>query len=145
MNVLEGLAKSAENNHGRTLEARQVRELVTIMQAMQMEIGAQQMRADGATRVAAIALNQLGGRLQVVPEMYMEAEHYAVEVSWNEEGDVIDVTLTKDTPAGVDVPGVSEDSGSDDGDTVSAVRLPESEGGREGDADEADLDETDDE
>jgi len=145
MNVIEALAKAAEQNHGRELQPRQVRELVTIMQAMQQEIAVQQARADGTTRIAAVALNQIGGRLRIVPDMYIEAEQYAVRVEWNddEEGDIIDVTLIKETPAAdVGVSAVQEGDDSDDGDPVSTVRLPESDSERSPAADTADADET---
>lgn len=118
MNVLERLGKSAENNHGLTLEPTQVREVVTVIQAMQMEIASQTVRADGVTRVAAVVLNELGGQVNIVPEMYADAEQYAVRAEWvydedDPESEVINVKLVKTEAAAfdVEVPEVQEASG----------------------------------
>lgn len=123
--ILERLAKSAENNHGLTLSPVHVREIVTIMQAMQSEVHSQQMRADGVTRIASCALNQIGGKLDIVPSMYEEAEKYIVYAQWeddeSEEG-IIHVELQQEQEAGaVAVPEVQPDSeaaGDSDGSAV---------------------------
>ena len=74
MSVFERLGKSAQNHHGMTLTPDQVREVVFTVQAMQVQIGEQALRADGVTRIAACALSELGGELNIVPDMYAEAE-----------------------------------------------------------------------
>ena len=136
MNVFQLLSKSAASGHGRELSPLQVREIVVTLQAMQHEIGSQSMRADGVTRIAAVCLNQLGGTLDIVPDMYAESEEYSVVVQWlegeDEEGDVIRATLTKDTAGEVPVSEVQDDDGAADGSDSDVVQLhPDETGGRD--------------
>ena len=88
MNVFEKLAKSAENNHGLELQALQVKELVTAMQAMQMQIANDQGRLEAATRILTQTVLRLGGELTVPQSDFIEAQEFVVEVEWNEEGDI---------------------------------------------------------
>ena len=116
MNVFERLAKSAESRHGLELQARQVQELVATMQAMQMQIANDQGRLEAQTRILAVALNQVGGALDIDPSLFAQAEAYIVDVEWSDEGDNIRASLRM---ADVGVPEVSQDgaaaSGSGDG------------------------------
>lgn len=93
MNVIERLAKSAQNNHGLEIHPTQVKELVAIIQAMQMQIANDQGRLEAQTRILAVALNQVGGALDIIPDLFAEAERYAVDVEWSEEGDNIRASL----------------------------------------------------
>ena len=106
MNVFERLAKSAENRHGLELSARQVQELVATIQAMQLQIANDQGRLEAQTRILAVSLNQIGGALDIAPDLFAEAENYVVDVEWSEEGDNIRASLRM---AGVGVPEVSQD------------------------------------
>ncbi len=97
MNIIEKLAKSAEVNHGLQLQPTHVKEIVTILQGMQMQIASDQGRGDALTRILAVCLNQIGGAIDIEPELFADAEHYAIDVQWDEEaeGAIIHATLTR--------------------------------------------------
>ncbi len=113
-NVLERLAKSAKNNHGLELFPTQVKEIVTIMQGMQYQIASDQGRTDALTRILAITLNQLGGSLDVHPDLFAEAEDYAIEVNWDDDEDVTEGIIHVSLIRNMGLPEVQED-----GDTTS--------------------------
>jgi len=137
MNVLEKLAKSAENNHGLELQAVHVKEIVTIMQGMQFQIANDQGRLEAQTRILTVALNQIGGALDIPTELFAEAESYIIDVEWNDEGSNIRASIRL---ANVEVPEVQEDSAASAGSGSSAVSVPaDSAGGPDGDR-EADTD-----
>jgi len=140
MNVIERLAKSAGVNHGLTLEPTHVKEVVTILQGMQMQIASDQGRGDALTRILAVTLNQLGGAIDIEPELFADAEHYAVNVDWDdeEEGAIIHATLTR---SNLDVPEVQpQGETTGDGDVVE-LPVSEPEDQREVHDDEPDDDE----
>jgi len=140
MNVIQRLAKSAESNHGLQLQPLQVKEVVTILQGMQVQIASDQGRGDALTRILAVTLNQLGGAIDIEPELFADAEHYAVNVEWDEEaeGAIIHATLTR---SNLDVPEVQpqgEATSVGEGDLLS---MPEPEDQRDVHEDEHDADE----
>jgi hypothetical protein len=135
MNVFQKLAKSAENRHGLELQATQVQELVATMQAMQYQIANDQGRLEAQTRILAVALNQIGGSLDIAAELFSEAENYVIDVEWNDEGDTIRASLRL---ADVVVPEVQEEDSAATDSTGDAVPLHTDEDGDEvdGEADE---------
>ena len=120
MNVFEKLAKSAENNHGLELQALQVKELVTAMQAMQMQIANDQGRLEAATRILTQTVLRLGGELTVPQSDFIEAQEFVVEVEWNEEGDINVATRLADV-AVPEVSGEDEAAGGSAGSPVSVL------------------------
>jgi len=140
MNVIEKLAKSAEVNHGLQLQPIHVKEIVTILQGMQMQIASDQGRSDALTRILAVTLNQLGGAIDIEPELFADAEHYAVNVDWDDEaeGAVIHATLTR---SNLDVPEVQDNGGTASDSEADVVPVPDATGGREEDRREPDPDE----
>lgn len=123
MNVIEMLGQSFKNNHGRELSATQVKEIVTILQAMQMQIAQDQVQIDAQTRILAASLDQHGGALDISSTMYAEAEQYVVEVEWDNEKDVINARIK------VAVPTVPAEDNAAEGSGVSAVPVPDDEDG----------------
>jgi hypothetical protein len=121
MNVIEMLGKSAENNHGRELSATQVKEIIVILQAMQMQIAQDQSQLDAQTRILAASLDQHGGALDISSTMFAEAERYVVEAVWDAEKDVIH--------ARVAVPKVSEEDAATEGSGLSVVSVSDDEDG----------------
>ena len=140
MNVIERLAQSAKVNHGLQLEPRNVKEIVTILQGMQMQIAADQGRSDALTRILAVCLNQIGGTIDIEPELFADAEHYAVNVKWDEddEGAIIHATLTRSE---VDVPEVPKDSEATSGGGSNLMPVSKSEDRREAHDESDDPDE----
>jgi hypothetical protein len=136
MNVMEALAQSAKNRHGRTLSERQVQELVTIIQAMQMQIANDQGRLEAQTRILTVALEELGGDLLMPAEDFANAQQYIIDVEWDEEGDTIHASIRL---ADVGVPEVQDDGAAASGDTVDTVPLHAGDGG-DGEDGEADAD-----
>ena len=122
MNVLEMLAASAQNNHGRTLQPTHVKEIVTILQGMQYQIASDNGRLDALTRILAVTLNQLGGALDIDPSLFAQAENYVVDVEWEteEEGSVIHVQIRD---AGVDLPEMQEEDEAAEGDLADVLPL----------------------
>ncbi len=139
INVISLLAKSAEKGRGREFHASQIKEIVTIMQGMQFQIASDQGRSDALTRVLAVALNQLGGAIDIEPDLFVEAENYIVNVQWDEEdeGAIIHATLQR---TNVDVPSVQEDTEAASDDTTNVVPVQEPEDQREDSADSDDSD-----
>lgn len=107
MNILEKLAKSAENNHGLQLSPVHVKEIVTIMQGMQFQIANDQGRLEAQTRILTVCLNQVGGALDIPSTLFSEAERYIIDIEWDDEGDNIRASIRV---ADVDVPEVQEDN-----------------------------------
>lgn len=136
MNILQKLAKSAEVGHGLELAPVHVKELVTVMQGMQYQIANDQGRLEAQTRILAVALNHVGGKLDIESQLFAEAENYVVNVEWEEEGDVIHASLGL---ADVAVPEVQDQ---DEAAPVSAgSAVPVQSGDSGGDEDgEADTD-----
>jgi len=131
MNVTERLLKAAEVNHGLQLEATGVQELLGLMQAISG-------RTDAITRILAVALDQIGGSLDIEADLFSQAENYGIDVNWDtpEEGAVIHVTLTRNEVA---VSSVPEDDEAASGGGSGLMPVQESEGGRESDPDTADT------
>ncbi len=140
MNIIEKLAKSAEVNHGLQLQPTNVKEIVTILQGMQMQIASDQGRSDALTRILAVTLNQLGGAIDIEPELFADAEHYAVNVDWDEEeeGAIIHATLTR---SNLDMSEVQPEGEAAIGGDVSELPVSEPEDQREVLDDEHDADE----
>lgn len=131
MNPIERLAKSVESGTGAMFDDKQVKELATILQAMQMQIASDQGKNEALIRILAVALNQVGGQLDIPVFMYAQAEKHIVDVEWSEEGDVIHASIRV---ADVDVPEVSEGAATASGSDSDVVRLHGSEAaGREDD------------
>lgn len=132
MNVLELLAKSAEVNHGRKLEAPQVKELLSVFQALQQQALNVQARLEGLTRIAVVQNQTLGGSLGVTETAFDEAEGYGLNVVWDDEGGTIEVTTYQ-----VDVPDVQVgDDPTDDEEQPGLASVPDegTEGPLEGPA-----------
>ena len=139
MNVIEMLAKSAQNNHGRSFAPTQIREIVTIMQGMQYQIANDNARLDALTRILAVSLNQQGGALDIDAEVFADAENYAVDAEWDheEEGSTIHVSIRPN----VDMPPMPEEDEAAEGDLADVLPVfsDEDESGTDGveDSDEA--------
>lgn len=107
MNVIELLAKAAQQNHGRQLDPPAVKEVLMTLQTQQQQYLASQGRLDAVTRVAGVMLERLGGTITMQPE---ELEAFAdgpgFNVEWNEETDVVHVDIAVED---VEMPEVSED------------------------------------
>ena len=108
MNVFEGLAQSAKNNHGRTLQPPQVQELVGVLQQMQLQISNDMTRMDALTRILAVAIHSAGGTLDIEPDTFGDAENWLTDVVWDEEEDGGTIHVTTRL-AIVDVPTVQDD------------------------------------
>ena len=135
MNVFQKLAKSAESRHGLELQATQVQELVATIQAMQMQIANDQGRLEAQTRILAVALNHIGGAIDIASELFSQAENYVIDVEWDEEGDTIRASLRL---AGVDVPEMPEEepTASVSGGDAVPLHTDEDGGETDGEADE---------
>lgn len=134
MSAIELLAGSVEAGHGREFTVDQLKELAAIYQSQQYELMNQYTRNEALTRVAVIALSELGGSLTLSSVLYDEATSHGLEMSWDEEGDIINVKTYE-----VVVPDMPERDidaiGTDDGDQPSVS----DRGGAEGEvASEAD-------
>lgn len=120
MNVLELLAKSAEANHGRKLEAPQVKELLTIFQALQQQALNSQARLEGLTRIAVVQ-NQMLGDGRISESAFDEAEAYGLKIEWDDEGGGIEVTTYQ-----VDMPELSVvDDATDDEEQPGLASVPD--------------------
>lgn len=139
-NIIERLAKSAESNHGLQLQPVHVKEIITIMQGMQMQIASDQGRSDALTRILAVALNQVGGALDIEAELFAEAEAYSINVEWDEEdkGAVIHATLTRGEMA---VPEMQDDEQTTGGGGSNLMPVSDTEDRREDGPTESDPDE----
>ncbi len=104
MNIFQLLAKSAENNNGRTLQPQQVREVVTVLQAMQYEIAEGGVRTEALTRFCVVLIDDVGGNLVMDGSDYVEAETRGLAADWSEEGDTIALSTYE-----VDMPSVPVD------------------------------------
>ena len=124
MNVLELLAKSAEANHGRKLEAPQVKELLTIFQALQQQALNSQARLEGLTRIAVVLNSMAGGESTITEAAFDEAEDYGLQVEWDDEGGGIEITTYQ-----VDLPELSVvDDATDDEEQPDLAPVPEGGG-----------------
>lgn len=138
MNPIERLAKSVENGTGAMFDEQAVKELATILQAMQMQIASDQGRNEALVRILAVALNQVGGALDIPVFMYAQAEKHVVDVEWSEEGDVIHASIRVADVGVSEVPETADTATGSDGDVV---RLHSDEAaGREDDGGEPDPD-----
>ncbi len=93
MNVIEMLVKAANNNHGRTLEPAEVKEVVSSLNAMNNQMETVNSRLDGLTRITTVLIGRLGGKITMQPSEFDEADDRGFTVNWNEEGDYIAVEL----------------------------------------------------
>ena len=130
--ILQLLAKAAESNHGRQLTPQQVKEVVTILQAMQYEIAASHGRLEAQTRLLSILLNQLGGEIDISADLYVEAENYVVNVTWSDEGDTINAKLYGE----LEMSEMQEDSEATSSGAGSQLSLQLDEGGQQLDGSE---------
>ena len=91
MSVIERLMQSAKNNHGRTLQPDEVGEIVEALAALQYYATEWEIKNEALTRVAAIALQRLGGGMILTPDEYDAAVSRGVELTWDddEEGGTI--------------------------------------------------------
>jgi hypothetical protein len=91
MNVMEQLVKSANQNHGRTLQPAEVRAVVDGFQAMNQQMLVVEGRLDAVTRIVGVMLTRLGP-VAIQPAEFEEFENTAgFNVRWDEETDVIHV------------------------------------------------------
>ena len=115
MNIFQLLAASAENGNGRTLQPTQVKEIVTVLQAMQYEIAEGMARTEVLTRLCVVLVDDTGGNLVMDSSDYIEAETRGLKADWSEEGDLIDLSTYEvdmpSVPVG-DIP-TSDEEGSD--------------------------------
>lgn len=124
MNTLELLVKSAQANHGRKLEAPQVKEVLEMFQALQNAAVNSQARLEGLTRIATVQNTLLGESVTISESAFDEAEDLGLQVDWDEEGGGIEVTTYR-----VEVPVVQvEDDSADDAEQPNLASVPEGGG-----------------
>ncbi len=127
MNIFQLLAASAENGNGRTLQPTQVKEIVTVLQAMQYEIAEGMARTEVLTRINVVLIDDLGGHTIMDGSDYIEAETRGLKADWSEEGDLIDLSTYE-----VDMPSVPvDDIPTSEGDGSDLASLPEVDGAEE--------------
>jgi len=129
MSVIPLLVKAGQNNHGRTLEAQQVKELLETLAAQQNTIANLDGRLQALTLISNVMLQRLGGKASFPAVELSEAEtNGGFEVAWKEESDVIELRLTpvvlpqvpvEDEPAEVSGSGLAQvPEGSDTGEAL---------------------------
>ncbi len=89
MSALQLLGEALEKGHGREFTEDQLKEIGLTLQGMQMEIANQTARTEALTRFAVVAVGAVGGTLDMTPDVYDAAGNYGLDVSWDEEGDII--------------------------------------------------------
>ena len=139
MNVIELLAKAAQQNHGRQLDAPAVKEVLMTLQIQQKQLLGSQGRLDALTRVAGVLLERLGGTANITPdELDAFADGPGFTIEWDEETDVIHVNIAMDE---VDVPEVPVDA--DAAASSEGGLAPVPEDGGDAEPEEASSDEAD--
>lgn len=115
--VVDRLYQAAESNHGLTMEALQVREILSLMEEAQQAlreasgvIGITQMRMDVLKKIVA-AVVTAESAIVISDEMLEAAAGVEFDVQYSEEDKVLRVVLIENDEAPVS--GVQEDSGSD--------------------------------
>jgi hypothetical protein len=95
MSVIPLLVKAGQNNHGRTLEALQVKELLETLAAQQNTITNLDGRLQALMLLSNVMLQRLGGKASFPAVELSEAEtNGGFEVAWKEDTDVIELRLT---------------------------------------------------
>ena len=126
MNAIELLGKSIEAGHGREFTADQLNDIGATLQAMQRDLLDQYARVEALTRFAVVAIDSIGGSLDMTAIIYSEAENYGLDVDWDEEKDIIHAKTYQ-----VLLPEVSEEDRTDGGGDDGSVPSVSGEGGTE--------------
>jgi hypothetical protein len=92
----ENLARSAENNHGRTLQPIQVREIMGDVLGLQQELIATQSRLNAIVTVTGTMVRLLGGEVRLTAEQ-MDGP-VGFNITPDEEGRWLDVHAVDDVP-----------------------------------------------
>lgn len=124
MSIIPLLVKAGQNNHGRTLEAQQVKEVLETMAAQQNTIANLDGRLQALTLISNVMLQRLGGKASFPAVELSEAEtNGGFEVAWKEETDVIELRLT---PVAVQEVQADDEHAEDGGPSVAP--MPEGSG-----------------
>jgi len=125
MSVIQLLVQAGKNNHGRTLEAPQVKEVLETMAAQQQTITNLDGRLTALMLLSNVMLQRLGGKASFPAFELNEAEtNGGFEVAWKEETDVIEIRLTP-----VEVQQVPVDDEPADGSEPGLALVPEGSDG----------------
>jgi hypothetical protein len=127
MSAIELLGESIDKGHGRAFEADQLREIGETLQAMQYELMNQTGRTEALTRLATVAVDLLGGNIDMTAAVYEEAQGLGLDVSWDDKKDVIHAKTYK-----VEVPAVRDEDETDVGEGDSDLPSVSDERGAEG-------------
>jgi hypothetical protein len=124
MSAIPLLVKAGQNNHGRTLDALQVKELLETLSAQQNTITNLDGRLTALMLLSNVMLQRLGGKASFPAFELNDAEtNGGFEVAWKEESDVIEIRLTP-----VEVPEVQVDDDTTSDGEPSVAPVPEGSG-----------------
>lgn len=117
MSIIPLLVKAGQNNHGRTLDAVQVKEVLEAFAAQQNSITNLDGRLQALTLISNVMLQRLGGKASFPADELDDAQsNGGFEVKWKEDTNVIEIRLTpvvlpqvptEDEPTEVSEPGVA--------------------------------------
>jgi hypothetical protein len=121
MSAIQSLAKSAENNHGISLQPIQVKEVMDTLVSYQNAYQAVSGRLESLTYISTVLIERLGGKVNLQSHELDDASAGpGFDVSWDEETDVITIRLSE-----VAVPEVQLDDGTAEVSGADVAPVPE--------------------